>query len=161
MSANQSFTPRLMAAPTAARYLDVDLHTFFELDLPNKRIGKKRLYDKLELDTIDEGDILEATRQGAIDKTFGIKRPIPDVSKIPDRETFQRQPIRSSVRRAVMLRDGPKCRYCGAEQGPWELDHVFPSARGGESTEDNLVVACKSCNLEKRDQTPEEWLGEQ
>jgi hypothetical protein len=36
------------------------------------------------------------------------------------------------------------------------LDHVFPRSRGGLSSWENLVAACKSCNRRKADRTPEE-----
>lgn len=69
-----------------------------------------------------------------------------------------RETIPAHVRRAVFERDGDRCAYCGATDGPFHLDHVFPAIRGGHSGADNLVVACAPCNLSKGAQTPEEWL---
>ena len=40
--------------------------------------------------------------------------------------------------------------------GELTVDHVLPKSRGGKSTWDNLVAACRSCNLRKGDRTPEE-----
>ena len=37
------------------------------------------------------------------------------------------------------------------------IDHVIPSSRGGKSSFENCVAACKSCNSEKNDRTPSEW----
>lgn len=70
-----------------------------------------------------------------------------------------RPAIPPRVRNAVFSRDGYACTYCGTEEGPFHLDHVVPVSKGGENTEDNLVVACAACNLSKRDKTPEEWIG--
>ncbi|MDD9727190.1 HNH endonuclease [Roseovarius sp. SK2] len=62
-----------------------------------------------------------------------------------------------AVRAEVFARDGEMCVYCGCEEGPFHLDHVMPLSRGGASDADNLVVACKPCNYDKRARTPEEW----
>jgi len=55
--------------------------------------------------------------------------------------------IPKRVREAVLVRDGRHCRYCGRDVGDaaW-LDHYEPD---GLSTEDNLVTACRTCNLTK------------
>ena len=44
------------------------------------------------------------------------------------------------------------CHYCGAQVGAAALtmDHVVPVIRGGRSTKDNVVPACKACNTAKR-----------
>lgn len=41
----------------------------------------------------------------------------------------------------------------------FEIDHVFPWSRGGSDDPSNLAYACRPCNTEKRNRTPEEWLG--
>jgi hypothetical protein len=47
------------------------------------------------------------------------------------------------------------CEYCRAPEVvfnlPFEVEHVTPLSRGGEKTEDNLALACRSCNLYKSD----------
>ncbi|HAI76378.1 MAG TPA: HNH endonuclease [Microscillaceae bacterium] len=58
-------------------------------------------------------------------------------------------------RHNIFKRDGSKCQYCGSTQD-LTLDHVLPRSRGGRSTWDNLVTACKPCNSKKGDNTPEE-----
>ena len=50
------------------------------------------------------------------------------------------------------------CMYCGAE-GPSEVDHVAPIARGGEHDEMNLAPACRKCNASKGKKTLFEWKG--
>ena len=48
----------------------------------------------------------------------------------------------------VLARDKGACRYCRGRN--WLLiDHVVPRARGGPTTEENLVVACHHCNAIK------------
>lgn len=68
-----------------------------------------------------------------------------------------RSPIPAAVREAVRQRDGDRCVYCGSTDGPFHLDHVLAYSRGGESTEDNLVVACIACNRAKGAKTLDEW----
>lgn len=70
-----------------------------------------------------------------------------------------REHISADDRKAVFERDGKKCVYCRTNDGPFHLDHVHPASRGGPSTYENLVVACRACNLDKRAQTVEEWRG--
>jgi hypothetical protein len=57
--------------------------------------------------------------------------------------------IREELRRKVLERDGHRCRYCGTDQEPFHMDHVYPASRGGETSFDNLVTACAWCNLKK------------
>ncbi len=40
------------------------------------------------------------------------------------------------------------------------MDHVVPIARGGSSTEGNVVPACLDCNRKKKLSTPAEELIE-
>ncbi|MDX2303017.1 MAG: HNH endonuclease [Microscillaceae bacterium] len=58
-------------------------------------------------------------------------------------------------RQNIFKRDGGKCQYCGSTKD-LTLDHVIPRSKGGRSTWDNLVTACKHCNSKKGDYTPEE-----
>ena len=53
------------------------------------------------------------------------------------------------TRLAVFDRDGYRCVYCGAHNIDFHADHVIPVSRGGQSELDNLVTACRFCNLSK------------
>ena len=59
--------------------------------------------------------------------------------------TYKRRVTRS--RRAVMHRDGNRCQYCGKDGD--SIDHVVPRSRGGTHTWENVVAACRRCNLAK------------
>lgn len=50
----------------------------------------------------------------------------------------------------ILERDGFCCRYCGNKNPPFHLDHVYPVAKGGETSVDNIVTACQRCNAEKQ-----------
>lgn len=47
------------------------------------------------------------------------------------------------------------CEYCHAPEAvfnlPFEVAHIMPQARGGETNESNLALSCRSCNLYKSD----------
>jgi hypothetical protein len=51
---------------------------------------------------------------------------------------------------------GNACAYCGCD-GPLQVDHVVAITRGGLHTPDNLVPACKRCNISKNAQRVEAW----
>jgi len=67
-------------------------------------------------------------------------------------KSSNKKPIPYNIRRSVFTRDSYRCRYCGTrgEDIVLHVDHVYPESRGGETTIDNLVTACMSCNLSKR-----------
>ena len=58
------------------------------------------------------------------------------------------------------------CCYCECamthSKGPQEAqeEHVIPLVRGGKHTLDNLVLACRTCNLSKGDKLLDEWLAD-
>ena len=74
--------------------------------------------------------------------------------------TFDRLPKASVTfsRRNIFKRDKFTCQYCGAQPRQEELtiDHVVPRAQGGQSTWENCVLACVSCNHHKADRTPDQ-----
>ena len=51
------------------------------------------------------------------------------------------------------------CYYCGQKVDFHDLtmDHLVPLARGGRSTKENIVPACKTCNNLKKSMLPIEW----
>jgi 5-methylcytosine-specific restriction endonuclease McrA len=74
---------------------------------------------------------------------------VPSVVRL---RQFVHLPYRRRValsRRAVMARDGHRCQYCGAHAD--SIDHVVPRSRGGLHEWDNVVAACRPCNVRKRD----------
>ncbi len=55
----------------------------------------------------------------------------------------------------VSARARHACEYCHAPEAvfnlPFEVEHISPQSRGGTTTEDNLALSCRSCNLYKSD----------
>ncbi len=82
--------------------------------------------------------------------------------------TYKKKAVPCAVRRGLVQRAGlkhgdgwtpVKCHYCDfvghlAWSGTWgwpsmsdlQMDHVIPEREGGESTVDNMVLACGVCN---------------
>ena len=58
----------------------------------------------------------------------------------------------------VFLRDEWQCQYCGDRFRTSDLtfDHVIPRSRGGRTSWENIVTACRSCNTLKGDYVPQE-----
>lgn len=61
-------------------------------------------------------------------------------------------------RQNVYQRDGGKCQYCcrAVAQVKATYDHVKPRAQGGQTTWENVVIACVPCNQRKGAPTPEQ-----
>lgn len=61
--------------------------------------------------------------------------------------------ISTSLRQLINDRAGGKCEYCLIHQDfsiySHEVDHAVAVKHGGSSTEENLVLACLSCNRYK------------
>jgi hypothetical protein len=73
-------------------------------------------------------------------------------SKSPKRRTRREPSDRQRFR--ILVRDGFRCRSCGAspiEHRGVELhvDHVLPWSKGGETVDENLETKCLKCNLGK------------
>ena len=61
--------------------------------------------------------------------------------------------VSPGLREEVTLRAGNRCEYCGlsrvGQEATFHIDHVVPRSAGGETTADNLALACVSCSLRK------------
>ncbi|MFA5208627.1 MAG: HNH endonuclease signature motif containing protein [Candidatus Paceibacterota bacterium] len=66
------------------------------------------------------------------------------------------------LRQQIIDRDGLTCFYCKKELSEKEvaIDHVKPYSKHGETSLDNLVVSCKSCNSKKHTKDVEDFINE-
>lgn len=89
-------------------------------------------------------------------RTVTRRFPMPSIIRL---HNYVSRPFRNGGvvlnRHNVFKRDNNQCQYCGSGKD-LSLDHVFPRSRGGKTSWDNLVAACRSCNGKKGDFTPEE-----
>lgn len=85
------------------------------------------------------------------------KIPIPSILKL---KSFSRVFLGSPRlnRKSLFKRDNFLCQYCGFAGTPNQLtiDHIHPSSKGGVTSWQNCITACKSCNFEKKDKTLEQ-----
>jgi len=80
--------------------------------------------------------------------------PVPSVVRLT---YFVKVPYRARAtlsRRAVFIRDGYECQYCGAAAE--NVDHVQPRSKGGPHTWENVVASCRRCNSRKENRTAAE-----
>lgn len=64
--------------------------------------------------------------------------------------------ISKRTRFEILRRDEHTCQYCGAKapEVTLHIDHVVPVALGGSDKPENLVAACKDCNVGKSSIAP-------
>jgi hypothetical protein len=74
---------------------------------------------------------------------------------IAETELFTRRRFRASIFHAWDY----QCAYCGDHADT--LDHVVPRADGGATVVENLVPACRRCNLAKSDADWLDWFQQQ
>ena len=73
--------------------------------------------------------------------------PVPSVIRLRYLVKVPYQRRINLSRRAVLYRDDSRCQYCGRDAD--SIDHVVPRSRGGTHAWDNVVAACRRCNLSK------------
>lgn len=65
--------------------------------------------------------------------------------------------VSKRLRFEILRRDNHACRYCGATAPEVKLtvDHVVPTALGGNDEPTNLVACCAGCNSGKSSSSPD------
>ena len=65
----------------------------------------------------------------------------------------QRKAEYCKLRFLVFQRDSFTCQYCGrkAPDVVLQVDHKYPKKKGGKRTLENLITACRHCNIGKSD----------
>ena len=66
----------------------------------------------------------------------------------------------TEVREYLLDKFQHTCQYCGGESGDpiLEWEHMVPKSRGGSDKVSNATLSCHTCNQEKGNKTPAEWL---
>jgi DNA-binding transcriptional MerR regulator len=72
----------------------------------------------------------------------------------------ERGKVSNKMRFAIYKRDGYRCRICGRKTDDLEIDHIYPIAKGGKTTYDNLQTLCHKCNAKKSDQVSSVYHNE-
>jgi 5-methylcytosine-specific restriction endonuclease McrA len=90
-------------------------------------------------------------------RTVSSQIQVPRVIRLVDYDRLPKQTVKFN-RRNIFARDNNQCQFCGKKFPTSELslDHVVPRSQGGQSTWENIVCACVSCNVRKGGRTPKE-----
>jgi 5-methylcytosine-specific restriction endonuclease McrA len=85
---------------------------------------------------------------------------VPAVARLRKEIHANKRGVKFS-RTNVYQRDGHRCCYCAPSVGrhpakDLTYDHVLPRSRGGQTTWENIVTACRRHNTLKDDRTPAE-----
>lgn len=104
----------------------------------------------------------EMTFKGGVNQVSGLRSQVTVGSILLSRErvTNKRQALTPPLtNRSLFARDRHVCLYCGQSYSTHLLtrDHVIPRSKGGADCWTNCVTACKDCNNQKADRTPEQW----
>lgn len=104
----------------------------------------------------------KATRDDVLE-FFEISEGVISHPKISPRgyAMYGRISLSAARKEEIFARDGHVCSYCGAQDGPFHVDHILPVALGGSNDPDNLTIACKACNLSKGAMPLTEWSSAQ
>ena len=74
--------------------------------------------------------------------------PVPYVIKLKNYLYVKPKKL-ALTRRNILKRDDSKCQYCGKKTTAMTIDHIIPKHKGGKDKWENLVAACKKCNINK------------
>lgn len=97
----------------------------------------------------DKAEVLDET--GALLHSERASMTRPSVIRLRAYVRIPYQAFRRKItRRAVFARDGWECQYCG-RRGSLTMDHVVPRSKGGDTSWENVVACCATCNRRKGD----------
>lgn len=95
----------------------------------------------------ERAEILHDTGEAMHSERLSVS--VPSVIRL---RTYVKVPFRLRAplnRRGVFARDAHRCQYCGDHAE--SIDHVVPRSKGGEHAWENVVAACRPCNVRKGD----------
>jgi 5-methylcytosine-specific restriction endonuclease McrA len=82
---------------------------------------------------------------------------VPSVIRLQHYVRKPTQPALAFSKKNILKRDGYTCQYCGRNGGErMTIDHVIPRSQGGRTVWENVVSACRVCNLRKGSRSPDE-----
>ncbi len=110
--------------------------------------------DTFEIHDVDSWFELDVGWNEPAIETTSRRIRVPDVILLTRYSHVPRRHV-SFSRRNLYRRDAHTCQYC-ARRLPIDqltIDHVVPRSRGGNTSWDNCVVACGTCNRRKGNRT--------
>ncbi len=123
------------------------------LDATYRPLGLISWKKAVALIWLDKADVLEEYNE--IIRSPSLEMKIPAVIRLT---TYirTREPSLKFSKRNLYTRDKGECQYCKKHisYDSSTYDHVLPRAKGGQTTWNNIVIACAKCNEYKDDRTP-------
>jgi 5-methylcytosine-specific restriction endonuclease McrA len=102
-------------------------------------------------------EIVEASERVIHSVSISVRMPLVVrlLKYVPNKT---RKSVVRFTRNNIFLRDHYSCQYCHHRPAYAQLtmDHVIPVVKGGLKTWENIVTACRLCNLKKGGRTPDE-----
>lgn len=90
------------------------------------------------------------------------KRKIYSINNNAKRRSLAGGNVYISVKIVRILWDkqNGQCFYCSRDLEKYHVDHYIPLVKGGKHEEENLRLACPTCNHKKHAKMPEEFIKE-
>lgn len=138
-------------------------------DILRTYIAKLNSYEQLLLRSIPSAEEREGKRVSAANRRI-VQKEIAEARRIEKEARIvamaaahagKTRQLAQTIRRNIEHQRAllPICPYCGLSLGhDLEADHIYPVARGGLSTVENMVFVCSVCNGRKRDMTLREFV---
>ena len=95
---------------------------------------------------LDKVDVVKKSK--IVINSLYLKFNIPEVIKLKNYIYIKHSKI-PLTRKNILKRDNNICQYCGKNKSEITIDHILPKDKGGNDSWNNLVVACKRCNMIK------------
>ena len=125
------------------------------MNLNNKVLLLNNSYEPISIITakkavimyfLDKVDVVKKSK--IVINSIYLKFNIPEVIKLKNYIYIKHSKI-SLTRKNILKRDNNTCQYCGKNKSEITIDHILPKDKGGNDSWNNLVVACKRCNMIK------------
>ena len=130
-----------------------------------KRIGVELLREVGKSAKV-RGEIDSANRTRASERERNRENFVGDVKGLVPEDW---RPSDDQLERYELMKEqGYKCPFCNGHLtpdliispiNPLQTEHIYPKSRSQDDSYVNKVVACTTCNQNKRDMTPWEWMG--
>ena len=106
---------------------------------------------------IGRAEVLEE-HEGRTIGIVGGSIPFPKVVRFKSGQTASKLRNRQTMRfnkEGLFMRDAGTCQYCEKEltRQNSTIDHIIPRSKGGNTSWENCVICCPSCNSKKGNKT--------
>ena len=125
------------------------------MNLNNKVLLLNNSYEPISIITakkaiimyfLDKVDVVKKSK--IVINSLYLKFNIPEVIKLKNYIYIKHSKI-PLTRKNILKRDNNTCQYCGKNKSEITIDHILPKDKGGNDSWNNVVVACKRCNMIK------------